>query len=493
MWVTTINPVISNTPAWDDNVAYAPTFDVAYNKAYMNANTQGLLVLHHHNAVNTAEVIPFNHGSSIPSTWVGGVAVYADQSILTVARPHLGAEVASYTGQGVGSTTQYVPMLFKNAFGGGYDSALYVQNLSTSTANLMIDFLDSDGIAVYNKLDTLNPGASKGYWLPDEAGLPDNFVGGVRIISDQNILAVGRPHINGQIMTYNGVNAGSPTAWLPMFFKNGFGSYNTALYVQNVTSNSANLTIEYINLDGTVACTQADTLSAYASKGYWSLSVTCDTGSLPSGFVGGVKVTSTESILAIGRPHLGAQITTYNGATAGVTNLYVPMLFRAAFGGSYNAAMYLQNVSGSPATVTIEYRDNAGALAATQNVTLAAGAISGVWLPTVAGLPDGFVGGAFITSDQPVIAVGRPHLGSEITTYNGASAGSSSSYLPMLFKNAFGIPYQSAFYLQNTSSSAAQASIFFYDDAGALLCVQGIDLAAQATVGFWTPTAVCAP
>ncbi|GAB4492457.1 MAG: hypothetical protein OHK0010_22570 [Anaerolineales bacterium] len=151
-------------------------------------------------------------------------------------------------------------------------------------------------------------------------------------------------------------------------------------------------------------------------------------------------------------------------------------------------------MSNASADVTIEYVTDAGTVAATQTVTsLAPGAISSIWLPAVAGLPNGFVGGARITATQNVIAVGRPHLGSEITAYNGTSGGSTTAYLPMLFKNAFGIPYNAAFYVQNTSTSAATASIFFYDDTGSLLCVKELNLAAGATIGFWTPLATCVP
>jgi hypothetical protein len=242
-----------------------------------------------------------------------------------------------------------------------------------------------------------------------------------------------------------------------------------------------------------VVCTKGDTLGANASKGYWSLGVTCDNGSLPSGFVGGVKVTSTQPILTVGRAHLGSQITTYNGFTGGATNAYVPMLFRKAFGGNYNAALYLQNVSGSGASVTIEYLDSAGNVAATQSVMLEAGAIGSIWLPGVVGLPDGFAGGARITSTQNIVAVGRPHLGSEITAYNGTPAGSLDAYLSMLFKNAYGAPYNAAFYVQNTSGDLANVDISFYDDAGVLSCIKSITLAGNATQGFWMPTTACAP
>jgi parallel beta-helix repeat protein len=438
--------------------------------------------------------LPYTAGEVYTISWIGSASIASDQNVVAVARPHLGSEVASYIGSTAGSTTQYVPMLFKGAFSGGtYNAALYIQNVSASAATLSLEFTDSSGAVVYTKADTLDPHASKGYWLPAETGLPNGFAGGVKVTSTQPILAVGRPHINGQVMTYNGMSSGATTAWLPMFFKNGFGSYNTALYVQNLTASSANLTIDYINLDGTVACTDNDTLDANASKGYWSLSIACDTGSLPGGFVGGVKVTSTQNILAVGRAHLGTQITTYNGFPGGATSAYLPMLFRKAFGGTYNAALYLQNVSGSSADVVIEYLNSAGTVVATQNVTLAANAISSIWLPGVVGLADGFAGGARISSTQNVIAVGRPHLGNEITTYNGAPAGSLNAYLPMLFKDAYGGSYDAAFYVQNTSGSAANVEISFYYSAGVLSCIKSIDLAAGAIEGFWMPTVTCEP
>ena len=427
-------------------------------------------------------------------TWAGGIAIQSNQPVMTVARPHLGSQIASYSGSSAGNTTQYVPMLFKGAFGGGYNAALYVQNTSNASANLTMEFTNSNGAVVYTKTDTLGANASKGYWLPSEAGLPNGFSGGVKVTSNRVIIAIGRPHIGNEVMTYNGVGAGSTAAWLPMFFKNGFGNYNTALYVQNVTSSTANLTIQYLNLNGTVACTVNDSLAPRASKGYWSLSVTCNTGNLPMGFVGGVKVTSTQDILAVGRAHLGAQITTYNGFSGGASTAYVPMLFRKAFAnGSYNAALYLQNVGSANANITIEYLNSNGTLAATQNVTLNAGAISSLWLPSVPGLPNGFVGGARITANQNIIAVGRPHLGSEITAYNGMPGGSTNTYLPMLFKNAFTAPYQSAFYIQNTSGSTANVDISFYDSAGTLACVKTISLAPNATQGFWMPSVSCGP
>ncbi|PWH12557.1 MAG: hypothetical protein DDG60_12260, partial [Anaerolineae bacterium] len=68
-----------------------------------------------------------------------------------------------------------------------------------------------------------------------------------------------------------------------------------------------------------------------------------------------------------------------------------------------------------------------------------------------------------------------------------------TAYLPMLFKNAFGIPYNAAFYIQNVTGSTATVNISFYDDAGTLACIKSITLAANATQGFWMPAVSCAP
>jgi hypothetical protein len=427
--------------------------------------------------------------------WAGGVSITSDQPVVTVARPHVGAEVMTYSGFEGGSTNVYVPMLFKGAFGGSYNAALYIQNISALPADLTLTFIDSTGATVYTKTNnSLAANASMGYWLPAEAGLPAGFAGAARVTSTQPIIAVGRVHIGTQVMTYQGVSAGAATTWLPMFFKNGFGTYNTALYVQNVTGSSATLSIQYLDASGAVVCTDNDILGAHASKGYWSLSVACDSGSLPTGFVGGVKVNSNQAVVAVARLHLNnGQITTYNGLANGATSVYVPMLFRNAFGGTYNTALYLQNVSGASATVTVEYLGSNGALAATQTLSLGAGAIGSLWLPSVPGLADGFVGGARITSTQAIVAVARPHLGNEVMAYNGAPAGGLAAYLPMLFKDAFGGGYDAALYVQNTSSSPANVTMRFFDTEGSLSCLKQALLPAGATVGYWLPDLACTP
>jgi hypothetical protein len=101
------------------------------------------------------------------------------------------------------------------------------------------------------------------------------------------------------------------------------------------------------------------------------------------------------------------------------------------------------------------------------------------------------VGGVVVTSNQPIVGVGRPHIGAQVTTYDGFTGGSLNMYLPMLFKAAFGGSYNSAFYIQNTEASAASVTVKFYDSDGNLNCVRSDTIPALSTLGYWVPSVVC--
>ena len=439
----------------------------------------------------------------LPTGWVGAVSVTSDKNLVAVGRPHIGSEIASYSGFASGSLTAFVPMLFKDAFGGSYDAALYIQNVgSVNTANITIEYFDSTGNLNCTKTDTVSPLASKGYWLPtatcDTGSLPAGWVGGVKVTSNEPIVAVGRPHIGSEVLTYNGFAAGSNSAYIPMLFKDAFGgSYDAAFYVQNVGASTAVIHLYYYSQAGTLVCEKQDTIEALASKGYWVPTATCDIGSIPAGWVGGVMVTSDQPMVTVGRPHIGTQITSYDGVSTGNLTSYIPMLFKDAFGGSYDAAYYIQNTTANTATVVLQYFDNTGTLNCTRQENIAPLASIGIWVPSAVcdtgSLPTGWVGGVKVTSDQPIVTVGRPHIGTQVTTYNGFDTGSLTTYLPMLFKDAFGGSYDAAFYLQNTDENAANVTIQFFDSTGTLICSRLDTIQPHATLGFWAPSVNCYP
>ncbi len=435
------------------------------------------------------------------NTWVGSVSITSSRSVAAVGRPHVGDEIASYNGFSSGSLTAYIPMLFKDAFGGSYDSALYVQNMSPSqSAHVTVRYFDAGGgLTCTRPVDVIAPQASHGYWLPSEACLPAGWVGAAVVTSsDQPIVAVARPHIGTEVMTYNGFASGGLAIHLPMLFKAAFGgTYDSAFYVQNTDpANDAHVTIRYYDTSGSLTCTSpVDTIAPLASHGYWVPSETC----LPAGWVGGAVITSSDHpVVSVVRPHIGTQVTTYNGFLSGSTVSYMPMLFKNAFGGSYDSALYIQNIdpnSGHAAHITIDYYDSSGGLSCRKaGETIAPLSSKGYWVPGESCLPEGWVGAAVVSSaDYPVVTVGRPHIGAQVTAYDGLPAGNTAVSVPMLFKNMWG-NYNSAFYIQNTSAvGAANVTLKFYDVDGNLRCMRTDSLPALATQGYWLPAVTCMP
>jgi subtilisin family serine protease len=66
---TAVDPVYTKMPMWYDAPLYSPSFDITYDKAAIETNdSMGLLLLHHHNATNTAEVLGFDYNLYLP--WV---------------------------------------------------------------------------------------------------------------------------------------------------------------------------------------------------------------------------------------------------------------------------------------------------------------------------------------------------------------------------------------------------------------------------------------
>lgn len=408
-------------------------------------------------------------------SWVGSATITSSEAIVAVARPEAGSQYMTYNGFTQGSTTVFVPMLFKNAFGGSYKSALYIQNLDpANSANITIKFYDANGGLTCTFNDTIARQASKGYWLPALDCLGASWVGGAVIESggSEPLAAIGRPHIGSEIMTYNGFSVGSTSAYVPMLFKGGFGGlYDAALYIQNVDPASiASITMKYYNESGNLTCTQTDTIAPRASKGYWLPSLSC----LGTSWVGAVEITSSRNIVAVARPHIDTQITTYNSFQQGTSTAYIPAMAKNVTEGSnaLNSAFYIQNIHPSAtATVTMKFFAQNGTETCTATDTIQPLSSKGYWLPSLSCLGASWEGSVQITSTQNIVAVGRPHIGAEITTFNAASSGATTLYLPMLFKEAFGGTYNSTMVLTNSSASNATVNITFYDQNGGLTCV----------------------
>ncbi len=64
----TVDTTNTGMPMWLDAADYSPTFDITYDKNAIAANdSRGLLLLHHHNAVGSAEILTFDYKMFLPT------------------------------------------------------------------------------------------------------------------------------------------------------------------------------------------------------------------------------------------------------------------------------------------------------------------------------------------------------------------------------------------------------------------------------------------
>ncbi len=451
-------------------------------------------------------------------TYNGGAEITSDQPIVAIGRPHMGAEIMGYNGINSGANTLYLPMLFNNIW--NYTSTFTVENTTSSTATYTLTFKDGGNgtISCVMSGETLPGHGVRTYDVTklgacDSGYLPDPWAGGAKIESDQPLVAIATPKVEGtDPVTYNAFTGGADTVYLPMLFRNVWG-YTSAFYVQNLDSTqNATITIDFYDALGHFTCRYEDSspIGPAVTRGYWVPSMNCNDGnSFPAeGWAGSAVIESSggEEIVAIGRPHMGTEVAAYNGFTEGGTSNYLPMLFRNMWG--YNSAFYIQNVSGYDIYnefdegITIDFYDAEGNFTCTyiDNERLKHDATRGYWLPSLdcssGSFPaEGWVGSATIKSAGEVIAVGRSHLSDgEVIAYDAFIEGTTETYVPMLFRKYNG--NESALYIQNLGESDAHVTITYYDEESGYYCAMAQEISPLSTSGVWLAgldNSVCVP
>ena len=140
--------------------------------------------------------------------------------------------------------------------GSGWWTRIWVQNVGTTTANVLVSAYDANSTASYTaSSSTLGVGAT---WTIDPvqfANMPAGFAGSGVVSSDQPIVAVtamqniklGALGVTGgkAIADYNGVSAPSKTVYFPTV-KNNYGAFTTIFYVQNAGSVPTTFTADFV-------------------------------------------------------------------------------------------------------------------------------------------------------------------------------------------------------------------------------------------------------
>jgi hypothetical protein len=128
---------------------------------------------------------------------------------------------------------------------------------------------------------------------------------------------------------------------------------------------------------------------------------------------------------------------------------------------TYSSTITVQNLSGSPATITLRfYAEGSGAASATvPNEVVPANGLK-AYSPLPSAVQAGFSGSAVISSNQNIAAivnVSGDNTNFGLSSYSGFSSGAKSVSLPLLFKNTFG--FSTFFNVQNVGATATNVRV----------------------------------
>jgi hypothetical protein len=379
-----------------------------------------------------------------------------------------------------------------------WTSGFQVQNLSTSTASIVVSYYNQDGSKnIPDVSDTISGMGSKTYF-PISAN--SGFNGSVVVSSDQPIVAIANTLGNSPkyAASTEGFSEGSNSVKLPLIIKGNAGYY-TWFNVQNAGSAAASVTVQYVpGSAGNAYTAPAVTVQPGAAATFNQR----DLANLGAKFVGSAVVTSDQPVVAtvmqVGETY--TNMMGYNGFTEGSTAVSLPLVM--ANNGGYYTGVQVQNVGSASATVTVDYGNNiAGSFAPANETATLAPNESATFLQ--AGGQWGsnkYVGSATITCPQPIVAIanqvklGAPGGVSLGTAYNGFDASKATNKIsaPLIMANNSG--YYTGVQVQNVGTSAVNITIEYgpntggsYSPASATATIQpGNSYNAIQNGGAWT-------
>lgn len=228
-------------------------------------------------------------------------------------------------------------------------------------------------------------------------------------------------------------------------------TWSSAYQVQNLASTDATVTITYYEQGSDTTYAGNTTVPGDGSVTIFPFVLNDDVASGPETFNGSAVLSSDQPIAAIlntqssSSPFYGASTL---GFTEGATSLSLPLI--ACNNAGFDTWFNIQNVGSSDANVTVNYVAGSAGVNATDTVvippyqakTFDQNANTSLGTKTCTDLADTtsdkFVGGATVSSDQPVVAsvmfLGTGSIPA-VQGYNGFTGGSTSVNLPLIMAN----------------------------------------------------------
>jgi hypothetical protein len=343
---------------------------------------------------------------SLASGTYSGV-VSCDQEVAAVTNFSDSDSGASHSGIRTAGSTWYIPNVFDNYY--NYYTTVIVQNATGSAQDITLDiYPPGSSTPVKSQTQTEVPAyASVSFEQEGLAELSNNVAYSARVTAADDVAAIvniyGRSVADNQLYSYNAVQSGATTVYVPQLMNNYYG-YNTSLTVQNIGADPTHVTVTY----GTGETQEAD-VPGYSSNLFYTPSSGVPSGDGPG--LNSATVTSTSAgygaqpiVALINESNGYNRAASYIGFAAGATTVRTPIVMKRYY--SYNTSVVCQVLSGGPATLTIEYFGAGGAsLGTNTSGSKSNGQTQIFYQPNEGFLSDDYNGSAVITSAAQIACV----------------------------------------------------------------------------------------
>lgn len=200
--------------------------------------------------------------TKLGDNFIGSVSLSADQPIAAAAEQYSSKQLVDYTCFGSGAKTVYAPAIFR--LDGLFGTSTQVANLSNTTANVTLEFIDSTQPTRNVTISDTIPARSMKFYDQrfDNGGKPvqNGFFGKLKATANQEIAIIVQEVAKDeyQAAAYRGIPSDkvSLNVVLPLIYSQIVDSttginFNTGFIVDNPNTSVANLKMTFTKSDGT--------------------------------------------------------------------------------------------------------------------------------------------------------------------------------------------------------------------------------------------------
>lgn len=384
--------------------------------------------------------------------------------------------------------------------GAGWESGQQIQNVSGSPANIDFKAYNQTGAETdCGSNANVASGASVNY-LTSACAVPAGFVGSAVVSADQEIAAI--VNVNNRTIStaagqYRGTDSASVSTSISFpLVKHNFGARTTTFYVQNAGTSAADITATFVTGElGGATTTRSHTYPSVPASAM--VIVSPADANVPSGDLGSLTVSSANNLAGTSLEHehtatVGANLQASRAfaPSDGDTTLFCPLYRKAHTPNGFSTGVQVQNVSGATQNITFEFTPNDGSAVYSETAEgVANGASYTFFSGSIAGIANGKVGSAKVTSGGAIVAVVNDRAfnlnPSRLSTYAcfGESSATTTVVLP-LYKEYFPNTNTNTTGIQivNAGNAAATATVTYAPVGGAAVNIETASIPAGGSV-----------